>query len=68
MNTLVTALMIAYAIRSYLIVYRFAVLLSKGGKGEYYSFRIRWYHKAASTYVLALPIYLIFIYFREVGA
>lgn len=58
MNNLVTGLMIAYLVCSYLIVCKFAKLVSKDG----YGFKIRWYDKAASTYVLALPIFLLLVY------
>ena len=58
MNNLVTGLTIAHFVCAYLIAFNFARLVSKDG----YGFKIKWYHKAASTYVLALPIFLLFVY------
>lgn len=58
MNNLVTGLMIAYFFCSYLIAFNFAKLVSK----DDYGFKIKWYHKAASSYVLALPIFLLLTY------
>ena len=58
MNNLVTGLMIAHFVCSYLIAFIFARLVFPSG----YEFKIKWYHKAASTYVLALPAYLLVAY------
>lgn len=58
MSNLVTGLMIAHFVCSYLIFISFARLVSNDG----YGFKIKWYHKAASTYVLALPIFLLLVY------
>ena len=58
MNNLVTGLMIAHFVCAYLIAISFARLVSNDG----YGFKIKWYHKAASTYVLALPIFLLLVY------
>lgn len=61
-GSLVTGLMIAHFVCSYFLSYKFTVLVFKGVSGEYYSFKIRWYHKASGTYVLALPIFLLITY------
>ena len=58
MNNLVIGLMIAHFVCAYLIAISFARLVSNGD----YGFKIKWYHKAASTYVLALPIFLLLVY------
>lgn len=58
MSNLVTGLMIAHFVCAYLIAISFARLVSNDG----YGFKIKWYHKAASTYVLALPIFLLLGY------
>ena len=58
MNNLVTGLMIAHFVSSYLIAFKFARLVFPND----YGFKIMWYHKAASTYVLALPIFLLLVY------
>ena len=57
-GTLVTGLMIAHFACSYLIVFKFARLVFPHG----YGFKIKWYHKVASSYVLALPIFLLLVY------
>ena len=57
-GTLVTGLMITHFVCSYLIAYKFAKLVFGGD----YGFKIKWYHKAASSYVLALPIFLLLVY------
>lgn len=58
MNNLIIGLLVAHFVCSYLIAFKFARLVSKDG----YVFKIKWYHKAASTYVLALPIFLLLVY------
>ena len=58
MNNLVTGLMITHFVCSYLIAYKFAKLVF----GCDYGFKIKWYDKAASSYVLALPIFLLLTY------
>lgn len=62
-STLVTGLMITYFICAYFVAYKFTVLVFKGSSGEYYGFKVKWYHKLTGTYVLALPIFLILTYF-----
>lgn len=57
-STLVTGLMVSHFVCSYLIAFNFARLVSNDG----YGFKIKWYHKAASTYVLVLPIFLLLVY------
>ena len=54
-NNLVIVLMIAYFISSLFLAYPIGRMAHNRLKG--YVFRVKWYHKAASTYVLALPIY-----------
>lgn len=54
-NNLVIVLMVTYFISSLLLAYPIARMAHNRHKG--YVFRVKWYHKAASTYVLALPIY-----------
>lgn len=61
-SALVTGLMIACFICAYFVAYKFTVLVFKGGSDDYYSFKIRWYHKASGTYVLALPIFILLVY------
>lgn len=58
MSNLVTGLMIAHFVCSYLIACGFARLVFT----DDYGFKIKWYHKAASSYVLALPIFLLLVY------
>ena len=58
MSNLVIGLMIAHFVCSYLIAFIFARLVFPSG----YEFKIKWYHKAASSYVLALPIFLLLVY------
>ncbi len=58
MSNLVTGLMIAHFVCAYLIAISFARLVSNDG----YGFEIKWYHKAVSTYVLALPIFIVLTY------
>ena len=62
MNTenLVIGLMVAYFLCSLILAYPIARMSHNRCKG--YVFRVRWYHKAASTYVLALPIFLLLVY------
>lgn len=62
MNNLVIALLVAYLVCSYLVSYRFASLACRNPKSKGFVFRVRWYDRAASTYVLALPIFLILVY------
>lgn len=54
-NHLVIALMGAYFISSLLLAYPIGRMAHNRRKG--YVFRVKWYHKAASTYILALPIF-----------
>ena len=62
MNSLVTGLMIAYFICAYFVTYKFTMLVFHAGNGRYYEFKAMWYHKAAGTYVLALPIFIFLVY------
>lgn len=62
MSNLVTGLMIAYFVCAYFVTYKFTILVFHAGNGRYYEFKARWYHKAAGTYVLALPIFLLLVY------
>lgn len=59
-NNLVIVLMIACFISSLLLAYPIGRMAHNRRKG--YVFRVKWYHKAASTYVLALPVFLILVY------
>lgn len=59
-ESLVIALMAAYFISSLLLAYPIGRMAHNRRKG--YVFRVKWYHKAASTYVLALPIFLLLVY------
>ena len=61
-SNLVTGLMIAYLICAYFVAYKFTMLVCHAGNGRYYEFKAMWYHKAAGTYVLALPIFLLLAY------
>ena len=54
-NHLVIALMGAHFISSLLLAYPIGRMAHNRRKG--YVFRVKWYHKAASTYILALPIF-----------
>lgn len=60
-ENLVIGLMTAYFICAYFIAYKFTMLVCVANNGSY-EFKIKWYHKAASTYVLALPIFLLLTY------
>ena len=62
-SNLVIGLMAAYFICAYCIAYKFTMLVCHAGNGRYYEFKAMWYHKAAGTYVLALPIFLLLTYF-----
>ena len=62
MSNLVMALMTAYLVCSYFVAYRFASLACRNKKSKGFVFRVGWYDRVASTYVLALPIYLLLIY------
>lgn len=62
MSNLVTSLMIAYLLCSYFVAYRFASLACRNKKSKGFVFRVGWYDRVASTYVLALPIYLATVY------
>lgn len=57
-NNLVITLMISHFVCSYLIVFKFTKLIFTDG----YGFKIRWYDKAAGTYVLALPVFTLIVY------
>lgn len=59
-NHSVIALMAAYFISSLLLAYPIGRMAHNRRKG--YVFRVKWYHKAASTYIFALPIFLILVY------
>ena len=54
-NYLVIALMVTYFLCSLLLAYPIGRMAHNRRKG--YVFRVKWYHKAASTYILALPIF-----------
>ena len=56
-NNLVIGLMVAYFVCSYLIACKFARLVFSSNKG--YGFKIKWHDKAASSYVLALPVFTL---------
>ena len=60
-NYLVIVLMVTYFLCSLLLAYPIGRMAHNRRKG--YVFRVKWYHKAASTYVLALPIFtgLVFL-------
>lgn len=59
-ESLVIGFMAAYFICSLLLAYPIARMSHNRRRG--YVFRVKWYHKAASTYVLALPIFLLLTY------
>lgn len=61
MSNLVTGLMIAYFLAAYFVAYKFTRLVCVAENGSY-EFKIKWYHKAAGTYVLALPVFLLLAY------
>lgn len=61
-ENLVIGLMAAYFICAYFVAYKFTMLVCHAGNGRYYEFKARWYHKAAGTYVLALPIFIFLTY------
>ena len=68
MENLAIILMAAYFICAYFIAYKFTMLVCVADNVSY-GFKIKWYHKAASTYVLALPIFLLLVYLiGKVGA
>ena len=50
----------AYFLCSLILAYPIGRMAHNRRKG--YVFRVKWYHKAASTYVLALPIFLLLVY------
>ena len=60
-NNLVIGLMVAYFICAYFVAYKFTMLVCVADNVSY-GFKIKWYHKAAGTYVLALPIFLLLAY------
>lgn len=62
MSNLVTGLMIAHFVCSYLLVYRYMILAHRAARFTAVSFRFKWYERAAGTYVLALPIFLLLVY------
>ena len=62
MNNLVIGLMIAHFVCSYLLVYRYMILAHRAARVTAVSFRFKWYERAAGTYVLALPIFLLLTY------
>ena len=62
MNNLVTGLMIAHFVCSYLLVYRYMILAHRAARVTAGSFRFKLYERAAGTYVLALPAYLFVAY------
>lgn len=59
---LVIGLMVAYFICAYFVAFRFAALAHRASKSTAVSFGFTWYEKLASTYVLALPIFLLLVY------
>lgn len=61
-ENLVIGLMVTYFICAYFVAYRFALLAHKASKSTAVSFGFTWYEKLASTYVLALPIFLLLAY------
>lgn len=63
-NYLVIALMAAYFISSLLLAYPIGRMAHNRRKG--YMFRVKWYHKAASTYVLALPVFTLIVWLMTV--
>lgn len=62
MSNLVIGLMIAHFVCSYLLVYRYMILAHRAARVTAVSFRFKWYERAAGTYVLALPIFLLLTY------
>ncbi len=60
-ENLVIGLMVAYFLCAYFVAYKFTRLVCVA-ENVSYEFKIKWYHKAAGTYVLALPIFLLLSY------
>ena len=60
MNNLVTGLMIAHFVCSLILAYPIGRMAHNRCRS--YVFRVKWYHKVASSYVLALPIFLLLVY------
>jgi len=68
-ENLVVVLMAVYFTCAYFVTHKFTMLVFQAGNGRYYEFKARWYHKAAGTYVLALPIFIFLTYLiGKVGA
>ena len=63
-NYLVIALMTVYFISSLLLAYPIGRMAHNRRKG--YVFRVKWYHKAASTYIFALPIFTLIVWLMTV--
>ena len=59
-SNLVIALLVAYFLCSLIVSYPIARMSHNKRRG--YVFRVKWHHKAASTYILALPIFLLLAY------
>lgn len=63
-NYLVVVLMVTYFLCSLLLAYPIGRMAHNRRKG--YVFRVKWYHKAASTYVLALPVFTLIVWLMTV--
>lgn len=61
-ENLVIALMAAYFVCAYFLVYRYTSLAHLATRVTAVSIRFTWYERAAGTYVLALPIFLLLVY------
>ncbi len=62
MSALVTSMMVLYLLFSYLLVYRYTILVHRASRVTAVAVRFKWYERVAGTYVLALPIFLLSTY------
>ena len=62
MNNLVTGLVIAHFVCSYFLVWRYTSLAHLATRVTAVSIKFTWFERAAGTYVLALPIFLLLVY------
>ena len=62
MNNLVIGLLVAHFVCSYFLVYRYTSLAHLATRVTGVSIRFTRYERAAGTYVLALPIFLLLVY------
>ena len=62
MSNLVAGLMIAHFVCSYFLVWRYTSLAHLATRVTAVSIKFTWFERAAGTYVLALPIFLLLVY------